>query len=136
METNTNNHVFAGWWLVIAGLILFVAVNAMLGASGLSSIEWSPSFIALLGILVLLRFHFANVLARLMGSFTIVALVLAVLLFLSGVSGETQTAESNESVADPSSWQVASWFIALAATFLPPWWSLQKLVAANHQPRT
>ncbi|CAD77661.1 hypothetical protein-transmembrane prediction [Rhodopirellula baltica SH 1] len=135
-ETDPRFHLFAGWWLIVAGMIHFFVANFMGGVDSFASIVWSPCWLATLGILVLFRFHFANVIARLIGSFTLVAIAIALVLFLAGVGSGSEPMDANKSVSDPPPWQVAFWMSVLAGTFLPPWWALQRLVAASDHPRT
>ncbi|MFG0266507.1 MAG: hypothetical protein ACF8AM_15385 [Rhodopirellula sp. JB055] len=135
-ETSPRHHLFAGWWLIVAGVILFFVANRLVGAVSISSVVWSPIWLTLLGVLVLFQFHFASVIARLIGSFTIVAVVLALVLFFAGLGSENDPVEANASVDDPPAWQVALALTVLAGTFLPPWWALQKLVSAKRHPQT
>ncbi len=128
-------HAFAGWWLVAAGVIHWGVANAIQGFTSFSSIIWSPAWIVLLGVLVALKVRIACVVARLIGSCTIFALVMALVLYLTVFDTSSELTAGDTTVDEPEPWQVALVMLGIALTFLPPWWVLQKVVSFSYRLR-
>ena len=117
---------------MFAGICHFAAINLLSGNFAFASLDWSASFLVVLGILVLFRFRLAMVVTRLLGSFTIVGLVLAVVLIVAGFSDGGELTYGAMTVVDPAPWQIITMLSVVALTLLPPWYALQRIFADNH----
>ncbi len=67
------------------GVLHFLAISLLSKFNSVSTIEWTPLLLSGLGLLVAIRFRLAIAFARLIGSFTILGLVLVRILLLAGL---------------------------------------------------
>ena len=125
-----RNH-FAGAWLIISGLLHLLAINALSGFTSVTTLDWSPLWLAGLGFLVAFQFRFAIAITRLIGSLLLVGLVLVSVLLIVGFSDGGGLSYGATTIADPQPWQVILFMATIAATLIPPWWMLQRALAGN-----
>ena len=133
IPSRSRRHVFAGVWLSIASVFNLVAMNFVAGNRTFASFDWSAVFLVALGLLVLLRFRLAIVLARLVGLMAVVGLALAVLLMVTGFSVGDLT--HGTTIPAPARWQVWAYLLSIAVTLLPPWWALHWTFEDDYPPQ-
>ena len=131
-------HTFAGLWLSVAGVLHFVAINMTSGTFALDTLDWSAAaFLVILGFLVLFQFRIAMMVTRLLGSFTVIGLILAAVLSLAGFGGGGELTYGAMAIVDPAPWQIEAMLGIVPLTFLPPWYALQRMFTDNHaMPRS
>ncbi len=84
-------------------------------------------WLCLLGVLVLFQLRIAIGLARLIGSLTIISVILLAAVVIAGF--EPGSMHYGDLVVDqPQPWHILAMLLAVALTFLPPWWLLQRAI--------
>jgi len=111
-----------------------IGVHVLAGNRAFGSLDWSPIFFIVLGLLVLFGFKLAMVLVRIVGLFSVPALVLTPVLLLFAFRDDGgQMSYGSLVIIDPAPWQVGLFLFCLAATILPPWWSLERMFADDNK---
>lgn len=82
---------------------------------------------------VIFGFRIAIAFTRLIGSLTLVGLVLASILIFVGYGDGGELTYGDTTVTDPQPWQVMLLLAVVAATMIPPWWMLQRALAGNNR---
>lgn len=126
-------HVVAGSWLIVAGLLHFLAINQLSRTTSAPTIEWAPILLSVLGLLVVVQLRIAIVFTRLIGSFTILGIGIAIVELLAGMGEEGELMYGDVTVTDPQPWQVLLMFAGIGVTMIPPWWMLQRALAGNNR---
>lgn len=121
----SGRYRFAGYWLIAAGAFHLLVINTLPDVVSVSSMDWSPALLMLLGLLVLRPFRAAISLTRFMGWCMIAWFLLVPVFMLFGTSG-SEMSYGRITVKDPAPWQVGLMLLCFAATFLPPWSALQR----------
>ncbi len=115
----------AGVWLATGGTIHLVGINYLSSAATLSAIDWSPLWLSVIGILVALGFRLADMLTRLIGSFTILLISIVTIVSLAGLGSGGAIKYGSYEILDPSLGQIFLSLMGLSFTLQPPWWLLQ-----------
>ena len=126
-------HIFAGGWLILLGLLHFLAINLLSNSTSATTVEWTPILLGGLGLLVAIQFRIAIAFTRLIGSFTILGLCLMVIVLLSGLDEGGELMYGDLTVTDPQPWQILLMIAGIGATMIPPWWMLQRALAGNNR---
>jgi len=131
-DAASNRYQFAGWWLIATGLFHLIAIHLLSGTDSLSTLITEPALLILLGVLVLYRIQIAVIISRLIGSLFglgLVALTIALpIILVSGAGTSGAISYGRYSIENPSLWQAGILLFVVAATFMPPWWSLQMAI--------
>lgn len=96
-----------------------------------ATVEWTPLLLSGLGLLVSFQLRVAIAFTRLIGSFTILGIVLAGILLFTGFGDGGELTYGSTTVTDPHPWQLLLMLITIAATMVPPWWMLQRALARH-----
>ncbi|WP_404308004.1 hypothetical protein [Neorhodopirellula lusitana] len=115
----------AGAWLAGVGVTLLFANYFYNRTQGIGALDWTPAWLIGLGVCVAIGFRLADTLARLIGSFSIMAMVIVLVALLAGVGGETEINYGTGKVAEPSAGHLCLFMACVSAALLPPWWLLQ-----------
>jgi hypothetical protein len=115
-----SRHVFAGCWLVFAGIAHFGVMNWIADANSVRTLDWSPMALVLIGILVANKIRAAVLLVRLFGALVLVGLSFAVVLSMAGIAGEVTYGSIK--ITDPALWQILLMLLAVSITLIPPWY--------------
>jgi hypothetical protein len=126
-------HLVAGSWLIVFGLLHFLAINLLSKSNPGSTVEWTPILLSGLGLLVTIQFRLAIAFTRLIGSFTILGLSIAVVALLADLGDRGGLTYGDVTVTDPQPWQILLMFAGVGVTMIPPWWMLQRALAENHR---
>ncbi len=126
-------HVLAGSWLIVFGLLNFLADYLLSKSTSESTVEWTPILLSGLGLLVAMQFRLAIAFARLLGSFTILGFGIAVVVLLADLGDGGELTYGDVTVTDPQPWQILLMFAGVGVAMIPPWWMLQRALAENHR---
>ena len=129
----TQRHRFAGAWLIVSGILHFFVINALTEFTSLTRLDWTPLVLTGLGFLVAIQLRIAIAFTRLIGSFTLIGLVLTSILLIVGFGDGGGLSYGATTVTDPKPWQVLLLLATIAATMIPPWWTLQRALAGNNR---
>lgn len=126
-----DRYKLAGAWLVVVGVVHLFLMNYFSSIGSFRAIDWSPMYLVVLGGLVMVRFWIAVILARIIGSFAIVLIIILVVVGIRGSEEGHRLTYGSFEIVDPTPWQVGVFVGGIAVTCLPMWWLLQTTMRDN-----
>jgi len=127
-RVSLDRHRFAGWWLITAGLLHLLASNLLSNTDSFATVIWEPACLAMVGVLVLYRVRIAVAFTRLIGSFIGLGLIAALIILIFRGDAVASLTYGRFFLEKLSLWQQGLFLLVMAATFMPPWWSLQMAI--------